>query len=230
TRRGRGPDRNKTGHRERNPCRRAPDRSARCRGRAGSCHFRTGAGPRARAASRTCVFRAGVRAPGHAGQGTQGACRCRPRTRPPRRRSRGRGPARRADPASSAPVPAPRATPGKARRAPADADRERARRAAEAEAAALREMMRQPRKVLRAPEPEETPTTGTLHKPAGTKASVKKESEGKKVIKAADVSSSWSNDGRKKPSKADTLSAGSGRDAWRAGGKAGSRGSKGARC
>src|SRR5690606_15900075 len=128
-----------------------------------------------------------------------------------------------------APVSAPQATPGKARRAPADADRERARRAAEAEAAALREMMRQPRKVLRAPEPEETPTTGTLHKPAGTKASVKKESEGKKVIKAADVSSSWSNDGRKKPSKADTLSAGSGRDAWRAGGKAGSRGSKGAR-
>ncbi len=138
-------------------------------------------------------------------------------------------PAPRAEPASSAPVSAPQATPGKARRAPADADRERARRAAEAEAAALREMMRQPRKVLRAPEPEETPTTGTLHKPAGTKASVKKESEGKKVIKAADVSSSWSNDGRKKPSKADTLSAGSGRDAWRAGGKAGSRGSKGAR-
>ncbi|MBN9402587.1 MAG: translation initiation factor IF-2, partial [Burkholderiales bacterium] len=106
----------------------------------------------------------------------------------------------------------------------------RARRAAEAEAAALREMMRQPRKVLRAPEPEEAPTTGTLHKPAGTKAAtVKKESEGKKVIKAADVSSSWSNDGRKKPSKAETLSPGAGRDAWRAGGKAGGRGGKGAR-
>ena len=140
-------------------------------------------------------------------------------------------PAPRAEPApaSSAPVSAPQATPGKARRAPADADRERARRAAEAEAAALREMMRQPRKVLRAPEPEETPTTGTLHKPAGTKAAVKKESEGKKVIKAADVSSSWSNDGRKKPSKAETLSPGAGRDAWRAGGKAGGRGGKGAR-
>ncbi|MGB6217148.1 MAG: translation initiation factor IF-2, partial [Castellaniella sp.] len=112
---------------------------------------------------------------------------------------------------------------------PADSDRERARRAAEAEAAALREMMRQPRKVLRAPEPEETPTTGTLHKPAGTKTAVKKESEGKKVIKTADVSSSWSNDGRKKPSKAETLSPGAGRDAWRAGGKAGSRGGKGGR-
>ncbi|MFA7474173.1 MAG: translation initiation factor IF-2 [Castellaniella sp.] len=140
-------------------------------------------------------------------------------------------PAPRAEPApaSSAPVSAPQATPGKARRAPADADRERARRAAEAEAAALREMMRQPRKVLRAPEPEETPTTGTLHKPAGTKATVKKESEGKKVIKAADVSSSWSNDGRKKPSKAETLSPGAGRDAWRAGGKAGGRGGKASR-
>ncbi|MHA3902097.1 translation initiation factor IF-2 [Castellaniella sp. WN] len=140
-------------------------------------------------------------------------------------------PAPRAEPASasSAPVSAPQATPGKARRAPADADRERARRAAEAEAAALREMMRQPRKVLRAPEPEETPTTGTLHKPAGTKTTVKKESEGKKVIKTADVSSSWSNDGRKKPSKAETLSPGAGRDAWRAGGKAGGRGGKGGR-
>ena len=140
-------------------------------------------------------------------------------------------PAPRAEPApaSSAPVSAPQATPGKARRAPADADRERARRAAEAEAAALREMMRQPRKVLRAPEPEETPTTGTLHKPAGTKTTVKKESEGKKVIKAADVSSSWSNDGRKKPSKAETLSPGAGRDAWRAGGKAGGRGGKASR-
>ena len=140
-------------------------------------------------------------------------------------------PAPRAEPvpASSAPVSAPQATPGKARRAPADADRERARRAAEAEAAALREMMRQPRKVLRAPEPEEAPTTGTLHKPAGTKTTVKKESEGKKVIKTTDVSSSWSNDGRKKPSKAETLSPGAGRDAWRAGGKAGGRGGKGAR-
>ncbi|WP_368642127.1 translation initiation factor IF-2 [Castellaniella ginsengisoli] len=132
-------------------------------------------------------------------------------------------------PASSAPVSAPQATPGKARRAPADADRERARRAAEEEAAALREMMRQPRKVLRAPEPEEAATTGTLHKPAGTKTTVKKESEGKKVIKTSDVSSSWSNDGRKKPSKAETLSPGAGRDAWRAGGKGGGRGGKGGR-
>jgi translation initiation factor IF-2 len=128
---------------------------------------------------------------------------------------------------SSAPVSAPAATPGKARRAPADADRDRARKAAEAEAAALREMMRQPRKVLRAAEPEEA-ATKTLHKPAG-KGAVKKETEGKKVIKTADVSSSWSNDGRKKPSKADTLSAGSGQEAWRAGGKGGRGGKSGRR-
>ncbi|WP_417276681.1 translation initiation factor IF-2 [Castellaniella sp.] len=130
--------------------------------------------------------------------------------------------------ASSAPVAAPAATPGKARRAPAapDSDRDRARKAAEAEAAALREMMRQPRKVLRAAEPEES-SSKTLHKPAG-KSTAKKESEGKKVIKAADVSSSWSNDARKKPSKADTLSAGTSKDAWRSGNKSG-RGGKGGR-
>ena len=133
-----------------------------------------------------------------------------------------------------APAPAPAApSPGKARRAapaaaPADPERDRARRAAEAEAAALREMLSRPRKVLRAPEPEET-KTGTLHKPAGTRSTPKKETEGKKIIKTSDVSSSWANDGgRKKPaSKAETLSPGAGRDAWRAGGKAGGRGAKG---
>jgi translation initiation factor IF-2 len=130
-------------------------------------------------------------------------------------------------PSPGAPVSAPpRATPGKARRAPAESDRDRARRAAEAEAAALREMMRQPRKVLRAPEPEAA-TAGTLHKP-GTKAVGKKETEGKKVIKTTDVSSSWSNDGGRKKSKAETLSPGAGRDAWRSSGKP-SRGSKGGR-
>ena len=130
-------------------------------------------------------------------------------------------------PAPGAPVSAaPRATPGKARRAPADSDRDRARRAAEAEAAALREMMRQPRKVLRAPEPEAA-ASGTLHKP-GTKGTSKKETEGKKVIKTSDVSSSWANDGGHKKSKAETLSPGAGRDAWRSSGKP-SRGGKGGR-
>jgi translation initiation factor IF-2 len=130
-------------------------------------------------------------------------------------------------PSPGAPVSAPpRATPGKARRAPAESDRERARHAAEAEAAALREMMRQPRKVLRAPEPEAA-AAGTLHKP-GVKGAGKKETEGKKVIKTSDVSSSWANDGGHKKSKAETLSPGAGRDAWRSSGKP-SRGGKGGR-
>ncbi len=143
--------------------------------------------------------------------------------------------AARAEPVAATPAKSASSAPtaGKARRAapaPASSDpeRDRARRAAEAEAAALREMLSRPRKVLRAPEPEEV-KAGTLHKPAGTKAAPKKETEGKKIIKTADVSSSWANDGgRKKPaSKAETLSPGAGRDAWRAGGKAGGRGAKG---
>ena len=128
------------------------------------------------------------------------------------------------------------ARPGKAasRRAPAvDPDRERARRAAEAEAAALREMLSRPRKVLKAPEPEAGNLSGTLHKPAGSKGAKKdgKPGEVKKVIKAAEVSSSWTDDsGRKKPAaKADAPPAGPSRDGWRAGGKAGKGGKGNAR-
>src|SRR5690606_27531857 len=85
-----------------------------------------------------------------------------------------------------------------------DAERERARRAAEAEAAALREMLNRPRKVLKAPEPDAAGLSGTLHKPAAKGA--KKDGkpapgDAKKTIKAAEVSSSWTEDGsRKKPS------------------------------
>ncbi|QGD38431.1 translation initiation factor IF-2 [Bordetella holmesii] len=123
--------------------------------------------------------------------------------------------------------------------------REDARRKAEAEAAALREMLNRPRKVLRAPEPEpaapSTPAlSGTLHKPAGKKdaaAAPKKEggankpaagAGGKKTIKTAEVSSTWSDDAsRKKPTdKAATTPAT--RDGWRAGGKGGG-GGKGSR-
>lgn len=134
---------------------------------------------------------------------------------------------------AAAPTPRPgtkvrRAAPTLAPEHEASTDRDHARQAAEAEAAALREMLSRPRKVLRAPEPEE-PKAGTLHKPAGTKGAVKKDGEGKKTIKAADVSSSWAADGgrKKSPSKAETLSPGAGRDAWRAGGKAGGRGKSG---
>jgi len=111
-----------------------------------------------------------------------------------------------------------------------DEGRERARRAAEAEAAALREMLSRPRKVLKAPEPEPGTLSGTLHKPAGTKAAKKdaKAAPGdvKKVIKASEVSSSWTDDsGRKKPAaKADAPPASPSRDGWRAGGKAGKGG------
>ncbi|NYT59117.1 translation initiation factor IF-2 [Alcaligenaceae bacterium] len=137
-------------------------------------------------------------------------------------------------------VAKPAARPAKTavRRAPAaapavDPDRERARRAAEAEAAALREMLSRPRKVLKAPEPEAGNLSGTLHKPAGAKGAKKdgKPGEVKKVIKAAEVSSSWTDDsGRKKPAaKADAPPAGPSRDGWRAGGKAGKGGKGNAR-
>jgi translation initiation factor IF-2 len=117
-----------------------------------------------------------------------------------------------------------------------DANRERARLAAEAEAAALRAMLSRPRKVLKAPEPEATAISGTLHKPAGAKAAAKKEgkaavSDVKKVVKTSEVSSSWTDDsGRKKPAaKADAPPAAPSRDGWRASGKAGKAGKGGAR-
>ncbi|GAB1579849.1 translation initiation factor IF-2 [Bordetella petrii] len=110
------------------------------------------------------------------------------------------------------------------------AAREEARRAAEAEAAALREMLNRPRKVLRAPEPENPAAlSGTLHKPAakaaagaGAKKDAKPAGGSKKTIKTAEVASTWSDDAsRKKP--ADKPSAPS-RDGWRAGGKGGKGG------
>jgi translation initiation factor IF-2 len=107
-----------------------------------------------------------------------------------------------------------------------DPERERARRAAEAEAAALRAMLNRPRKVLKAPEPSSL--SGTLHKPASAKGAGKKDAkdgDNRKVIKTADVSSSWSDgSGRKKPSThADAPPSAPSRDGWRAGGKAGKR-------
>jgi translation initiation factor IF-2 len=139
--------------------------------------------------------------------------------------------------AASAPAPARAAKTTGKRAAPrvadavVDEDRERARRASEAEAAALREMLNRPRKVLKAPEPEAGALSGTLHKPAGTKTAKKdaKAAPGdvKKVIKASEVSSSWTDEsGRKKPAaKADAPPASPSRDGWRAGGKAGKGGS-----
>ncbi len=109
-----------------------------------------------------------------------------------------------------------------------DEGRERARRASEAEAAALREMLSRPRKVLKAPEPEAGTISGTLHKPAGVKGAKKdgKATDVKKVVKATEVSTSWTDDsGRKKPAaKADAPPASPSRDGWRAGAKAGKGG------
>ncbi|AUL47845.1 translation initiation factor IF-2 [Bordetella trematum] len=153
---------------------------------------------------------------------------------------------------STQPAAAPKAESGKSRVTPTaqrpaaaaaapDRAREEARRAAEAEAAALREMLSRPRKVLRAPEPEPAAAnpalSGTLHKPAGKKdaaapaAAAKKDGNkpaapgGKKTIKTAEVSSTWSDDAsRKKP--ADKGGPANSRDGWRAGGKGGGRGGR----
>jgi translation initiation factor IF-2 len=131
---------------------------------------------------------------------------------------------------TSARPAARRPSPGADSTRAVDPERERARRAAEAEAAALREMLHRPRKVLKAPEPEQG-ISGTLHKPAGAKG--KKDAKAgdvKKVIKTAEVSSSWTDDsGRKKPAaKPDAAPSAPSRDGWRAGGKAG-KGGKGGR-
>jgi len=108
--------------------------------------------------------------------------------------------------------------------APENEERTRARRRAESEAAALREMLSRPRKVLKAPEPPTPATTltGAVVKPAAKKDAKPAAGEGKKTIKAADMSSSWGADGaRKKPAVKDTAPRG---DGWRAGGKAGKSG------
>jgi translation initiation factor IF-2 len=132
--------------------------------------------------------------------------------------------------------PAPARAPLKATPKPAGdaaAERERARRKAEAEAAALREMLSRPRKVLKAPEPEASGISGTLHKPNAGKGA-KKDAKApagaatgvKKTIKASEVSSSWTDEnGRKKP--AQKTDGPAGRDGWRAGGKGGGRGGRG---
>ncbi|CAM3735262.1 Translation initiation factor IF-2 [Bordetella sputigena] len=115
------------------------------------------------------------------------------------------------------------------------AQRDEARRTAEAEAAALREMLNRPRKVLRAPEPEQPAAgaaaalSGTLHKPAAKPGGgAKKDAKpapgagAKKTIKTAEVSSTWTDDAsRKKP--ADKPAGAPSRDGWRAGGKAGGK-------
>ena len=119
---------------------------------------------------------------------------------------------------------------------------EKARKAVADEVAQIKLMMAQPRRVIKAPEPVPAPVVakpaapaGTLHKPADKKAADgtaakpgDKKPADKKSIKSANVSSTWSDDAKKRgaPSGAKgrgAPSAPSGRDGWRSGGRSGGR-------
>ena len=116
---------------------------------------------------------------------------------------------------------------------------ERARKAVADEVAQIKLMMSQPRRVIKAPEPAPKPVVapaapaGTLHKPADKKPGEVKKDDAKKPgdkksIKSANVSSTWSDDAKKRggPSVKTRGGAGSstgGRDGWRAGGGRGGR-------
>ncbi|MYM35604.1 translation initiation factor IF-2 [Duganella sp. FT94W] len=118
---------------------------------------------------------------------------------------------------------------------------ERARQAVADEVAQIKAMMNAPRRAIKAPEPAPAPVKpkvaeGTLHKPAtaatakpGDKPGDKKPAVGadKKSIKSANVSSTWSDDAKKRgapggANKGRGAPAGNGRDSWR-GGKGGGR-------
>ena len=103
----------------------------------------------------------------------------------------------------------------------------RARRAkAEAEALAIREMMNAPARVLKAPKPAEEEKKGTLHKPVKAEGADDKKKDkaavakpGAKTIKSSESSSTWQEDGKKRPgglkTRGDTTG---GAGNWRAGG------------
>ncbi len=101
----------------------------------------------------------------------------------------------------------------------------RVRRAkAEAEALAIREMMNAPARVMKAAKPAEEEKKGTLHKPVKAEGAEDKKKDkaakpGTKTIKSSESSSTWNEDGKKRPgglkTRGDTTG-GSGN--WRAGG------------
>ncbi|MFC0251082.1 translation initiation factor IF-2 [Massilia consociata] len=117
---------------------------------------------------------------------------------------------------------------------------ERARKAVADEVAQIKAMMSQPRRVIKAPEPVAKPAApaapaGTLHKPAATdkkpveakKDDAKKPGD-KKSIKSANVSSTWSDDAKKRGAPGGNKGRGgpgasTGRDGWRSGGRSGGR-------
>ncbi|MBA4094855.1 MAG: translation initiation factor IF-2, partial [Candidatus Accumulibacter sp.] len=121
---------------------------------------------------------------------------------------------------------------------------ERARKAVADEVAQIKLMMSQPRRVIKAPEPVAKPAApaapaGTLHKPAASadkkpadaKAGDKKPGD-KKSIKSANVSSTWSDDAKKRgapsgPKGRGGPGAATSRDGWRSGGRSGGRRSHG---
>ncbi|QYF94229.1 translation initiation factor IF-2 [Massilia sp. PAMC28688] len=122
---------------------------------------------------------------------------------------------------------------------------EKARKAVADEVAQIKAMMNAPRRAIKAPEPVAPPVAavkpkvaeGTLHKPAdkkpGDKPAADKKPMGadKKSIKSANVSSTWSDDAKKRGAPGGGIkprgNTGSpaGRDGWRGGAKGGRRSS-----
>jgi translation initiation factor IF-2 len=113
---------------------------------------------------------------------------------------------------------------------------DRARKAVADEVAQIKAMMNAPRRAIKAPEPVAAPVAalkpkapeGTLHKPAdkkpGEKAADKKPvTADKKSIKSANVSSTWSDDAKKRGAPGSIKPRGNvgtgGRDGWRGGAK-----------
>ncbi|WP_215403712.1 translation initiation factor IF-2 [Janthinobacterium sp. JC611] len=110
---------------------------------------------------------------------------------------------------------------------------ERARKAVADEVAQIKAMMNAPRRAIKAPEPAPVPVKpkapeGTLHKPAdkkpGDKPGDKKPAVAdKKSIKSANVSSTWSDDAKKRGTTGGPKPRGNsgpgGRDSWRGGAK-----------
>jgi translation initiation factor IF-2 len=114
---------------------------------------------------------------------------------------------------------------------------DRARKAVADEVAQIKAMMNAPRRAIKAPEPAPAPVAalkakapeGTLHKPADKKPGEKKDEKkpltaDKKSIKSANVSSTWSDDAKKRGAPGSikprgNVGASAGRDAWRGGAK-----------
>ena len=110
---------------------------------------------------------------------------------------------------------------------------DRARKAVADEVAQIKAMMNAPRRAIKAPEPVPVPVKpkapeGTLHKPAdkkpGDKPGDKKPAVAdKKSIKSANVSSTWSDDAKKRGATGGPKPRGNsgpgGRDSWRGGAK-----------